>query len=53
MVSDNKYRFDRNRNFELCWLNEIDNKQYESEQIVDDCLAWLIEQISNKRLKSN
>lgn len=53
MVSDNKYSFDRNRNFKFCWLNEIDNKQYESEQIVDDCLAWLIEQISNKRLKSN
>lgn len=50
MVSDNKYTFDRNRNSEICWLNQKDKKQYKSEQIVDDCLAWLVEQIAKKRL---
>jgi hypothetical protein len=50
MVSDNKYTFDRNRNNEICWLNQKDKKLYKSEKIVDDCLAWLVEQVAKKRL---
>lgn len=52
MVSDNKYTFDRNRDNEICWLNQKDRKLYKSEKIVDDCLAWLIEQVAKKRLDS-
>lgn len=50
MVTDNKYTFDRNRNNENCWLNQKDKKLYKSEKIVDDCLAWIIEQVGKKRL---
>jgi hypothetical protein len=51
MLSDNKYTFDRNRNNENCWLNQKDKKLYKSEKIVDDCLAWLVEQVAKKRLE--
>lgn len=50
MLADIKYTFDRNRNNEICWLNQKDNKLYKSEKIVDDCLAWLVEQVAKKRL---
>lgn len=53
IVSDNKYTFDRNRNNEICWLNQKDKKQYKSEQIIDDCLAWLVQQVAEKRLEKN
>ena len=50
IVSDNKYTFDRNINNEICWLNRKDKKLYKSEKIVDDCLAWLVEQVAKNRL---
>lgn len=53
MLSDVKYTFDRNRNNETCWLNQTDKKLYKSEQIVDDCLGWLVEQVAKKRLEKN
>lgn len=50
MVSDNKYTFDINRSNEICWLNQKDKKLYKSEKLIDECLAWLVEQVANKRL---
>jgi len=50
MVSDNEYTFDRNRDNEICWLNQKDKKFYKSEKIVDDCLAWLVIEVAKKRL---
>ena len=52
-LSDIKYTFDRNRNNEICWLNQTDKKLYKSEQIVDSCLAWLVGQVAKKRLEKN
>ena len=49
-LSDTKYTFDRNRNNEICWLNQTDEKLYYSNQIVDANLKWLIDQVSKERL---
>jgi len=51
MLTDLKYTFDRNRNNEICWLNQKDNKLYNSKQIVDACLAWLVGEVAKKRLE--
>jgi len=53
ILSDIKYTFDRNRNNEICWLNQTDKKLYKSQKIVDTCLAWLVEQVAKKRLNKN
>lgn len=50
MVSNNKYTFDRNRNNEICWLSQNDKKLYKSGEIVDECIAWLVDQVAKKQL---
>jgi hypothetical protein len=51
ILSDIKYTFDRNRNNEICWLSQKDKKLYNSVQIVDACLNWLVGQVAKKRLE--
>lgn len=53
VLSTAKYFFDRNRNGETCWLNQVDQNQYTNTQIVDSCLKWLVEQTTKKRLSKN
>jgi len=50
MISDMKYTFDRNRKNENCWLNKTDGKEYNSNQLVDICLTWLVDEVLKKRL---
>jgi hypothetical protein len=53
MLKDSEYDFDRNKENGNCWLSRIDKKQYSSEQIVDGCLHWIVEQVGNKRLSTD
>ena len=50
LKGNSSYEFDRNKKNEICWLNQIDKKQYNSTQIVDTCLGWLVGQVAKKRL---
>lgn len=50
-ISDRKFKFNRDRNQKICWLDMNDNKNYTSEEIVDYCFDWILSQISKKRLK--
>jgi hypothetical protein len=51
VLSETKYSFDRDKNNENCWLSYNDDKQFTSVQIVDICLGWLLEQVTNANLK--
>jgi hypothetical protein len=48
---ENKYTFDRNKQSEICWLDQKNKKHYYSNQIIDTCLKWLVEHVSKKRME--
>ena len=52
VLSTAKYIFDYNRQNEICWLNQNDQKNYFSSQIIDECIKWLLEQVFKRRLEN-
>ena len=51
-LKDTKYTFDINKKEETFWLNIDNKKPYNSTQIVDNCLAWIVDQVTQKRMKN-
>ncbi len=48
ITKENVFSFDVDKEFDPCWMRKSDNKQYGSEQIVNDCFEWLIDEITKR-----